>query len=397
MKMRFPLIAAILMFVAVESLASMQAKPPETPPGNATPQQPAAQEAAKPWWERLTFYGDFRARYEGFFQDELETRQRERFRFRIGMRTPIVEGLDFNLRLASGDAADVTSTNQTLTDFLNRKPINIDQLSLAYTPTEFKPLTLGVGKYAFPVTRTQMVWDDDVNWEGTYEQLTWTLDPVRLRLVGVQSPLNDVAADDDAFMFGEYVQAGFTIGGQAVQISIADYLFRNEDQLAVALDQRAVIRTQNTNALRRNELGRVIGYVSEFNLVDAIAQVTFNTGRDQYPLVALADFVKNTDAANGDDSGVWLVGTYGRAAAPKTYSASYTFARVERDAVVSAYNFSDMGPATNVIMNMATFSYMPRSRVNLDFIAILTKLIDAPVGNGNPLLKRIQVDARVSF
>ena len=102
-------------------------------------------------------------------------------------------------------------------------------------------------------------------------------------------------------------------------------------------------------------------------------------------------------AANGDDSGVWLVGTYGRAAAPKTYSASYTFARVERDAVVSAYNFSDMGPATNVIMNMATFSYMPRSRVNLDFIAIVTKLIDAPVGNGNPLLKRIQVDARVSF
>src|SRR5688572_15122096 len=119
--------------------------------------QPAA-ETSKPWWERLTFYGDFRARYEGFFQDELETRQRERFRFRIGMRTPIVEGLDFNLRLASGDAADVTSTNQTLTDFLNRKPINIDQLSLAYTPTEFKPLTLGVGKYAFPVTRTQMVW-----------------------------------------------------------------------------------------------------------------------------------------------------------------------------------------------------------------------------------------------
>ena len=50
------------------------------------------------------------------------------------MRTAVAEGLDFNVRLASGEASDVTSTNQSLTDFLNRKPINIDQVSLAYRP-----------------------------------------------------------------------------------------------------------------------------------------------------------------------------------------------------------------------------------------------------------------------
>jgi hypothetical protein len=378
---------------------TQQAASPETQPsGNKTPEQPATPAPPKPWWERLTFYGDFRARYEGFFQEEVESRQRERFRFRIGMRTPVFEGLDFNLRLASGDAADVTSTNQSLTDFLNRKPINIDQLSLAYTPTTFKPLTLGVGKYAMPVTRTQMVWDDDVNWEGTYEQLSFSGGlPVTFRLVGVQSPINEVGAGEDAFMFGEYAQAGFRVAGHAVQISVADYVFRNPDQIAVALDQRAVIRTQSTNVLRRNEAGRVVGYESGFNLVDMIAQATFTTASPEYPLVALADYVVNTEAAHNDDTGVWIVGSYGRAATPRTFAATYTFARVERDAVVSAYNFSDMGPATNVVMNMATFSYMPRSRVNLDFIAILTKLIDVPLGERNPLLKRIQIDARVAF
>jgi hypothetical protein len=167
--------------------------------------------------------------------------------------------------------------------------------------------------------------------------------------------------------------------------------------LRSALEEREVIRTQSTNALRVDSDGDVIGYQSRFNLVDVIGQVAFNTGRPQYPVIALADFVKNTRAATSEDAGVWLVGSYGRAATPKTYAASYTFARVERDAVLSAYNFSDMQPATNVIMNMATFSYMPRNRVNLDFIAIFTKLIEPPAGNTNPVQTRIQIDAQVAF
>lgn len=374
---------------------------PPTAHAQSAPQtgtQPASEEKPRPWWERLTFYGDLRGRYEGFFQDDTPTRHRERFRARFGMRTPIAEGLELNIRLASGDAADVTSTNQSLTDFLNRKPINLDQLSLAYTPAKAKPLTLGFGKYGFPLTRTQMVWDDDVNWEGTYEQVTFTAgSPVTFRVVGVQSPINEVGAGEDAFMFGQYGQASFRAGRHTVQLSIADYAFTNPDQIAVALDQRTVIRTQNTNALRRNAAGRVIGYASGFNLVDVIAQVTFNTGRAHYPFIAVVDVVRNTRAASGEDSGVWVVASYGRAASVNTFAAIYTFARVERDAVVSAYNFSDMGPATNVMMNMSTFSYMPRSRVNLDVIAILTRLIDPVAGERNPLLARIQVDARVSF
>jgi hypothetical protein len=56
-----------------------------------------------------------------------------------------------------------------------------------------------------------------------------------------------------------------------------------------------------------------------------------------------------------------------------------------------------MVPATNVIMNLLTFSYMPRTRVNLEAIAILTKLIEPPASSVNPLTTRIQIDARISF
>ena len=353
--------------------------------------------AQKPWWERLTFYGDFRARYEGNFAEDAESRQRGRYRFRFGMRTPVAEGLDFNFRLASGEAADVTSTNQSFGEFQNRKPINIDQVSLTYAPPAAKVLTLGVGKYAYPVTRTQMVWDDDVNWEGLYEQAAWTRGRANVRLVAAQVTMNEVAADEDAFLFGHAVQAGFTTGGHSFQVQVADYLFRNPDQIAVALDARTQIRTQSTNALRRNDAGRVIGYVSGFNLVDTIAQATFNTGRAQYPLVATADFVLNTRAATDEDAGIWLVTAYGRAATQGTFAASYTYARIERDAAVSAFNFSDMVPATNVVMNMTTFSYMPLNRLNLDVTAILTRLLEPVESMPNPLSTRIQIDARISF
>ena len=66
------------------------------------------------------------------------------------MKTTVAEGVDFNVRLAGGERTDVASTNQDLGEFLNRKPINLDQVSLAYTPSPFKKLTLGVGKYGYP-------------------------------------------------------------------------------------------------------------------------------------------------------------------------------------------------------------------------------------------------------
>lgn len=372
------------------------------PAGNTTPAAPTStgqkpDDAPRPWWERLTFFGDFRARFEGFYQDETATRQRGRFRARIGLRAPIADGVHFTLRLASGGAEDVASANQSFTDFWNRKPINIDQVALVYTPPSAPALTLGAGKFAYPLTRTQMVWDDDLNWEGAYEQVAWTISPVRLRLVAVQAPLSDVSAGSDAAMFGQYAEASFRAGAHTIQVSVADYAFKNPDQIAVALEERTAIRSQQTNAVRRGAGGRVVGYASGFNLVDTIVQATFDTGRRQYPLVALADFVVNTRAVDDQDAGMWLTGSYGRAAAVDTYSVGYTFARIERDAVVSGFNFSDIGPATNTQAHIVQLSYMPKTRLNLDATLLFTRRLRVAAGASNPLLTRLQLDARVAF
>ena len=363
-------------------------------PGSAAAQESAA--PPKPWWERISFGGDFRGRYEGFYQDEQESRHRQRFRLRLSLNTRIHEEVAFGLRLATGEPNDLTSTNQTFTDLFRRKPVNIDQAFLTYTPKGAAGLTVGGGKFAYPVTRTQLVWDDDVNWEGTYEQFAWApTDSTSVRFVAVQSPINEVGADDDSFLLAWYGHVATSAGAHSLQLSIADYRFLRVDPIAVAVDTRGLANPLR-NLLTRDEAGRVTGFASDFNLVDVIAQATLATGKADYPVILLADWVTNTKAATGERTGIWAAAGYGRASRPGTWAATGTFARIEREAVLSTFNFSDI-PHTNTWMNMFSASYMPVARLNVDFTAILTKPIERTGTGADALLNRVQADVRITF
>ena len=109
----------------------------------------------------------------------------------------------------------------------------------------------------------------------------------------------------------------------------------------------------------------------------------------------LAEWAYNTRAATDEDAAFWIVGGIGRAAVPRTASASYTL-RIERDAVISAFRFSDM-PGTNIIGQVLTGSQMPVNRINLDVALIFTKALEVPADSPNRTLTRLQVDARFSF
>jgi hypothetical protein len=370
----------LIVFVGGESAPALGQQQGQTPP---------------PWYERIRFGGDLRLRYEGFFQEALEARHRERFRLRIGISAPVTNEMTLGFRLASGDPANATSPNQSFGDFLARKPLHIDQLFITYTPRFFGGLTLGAGKFGYPVSRTQMVWDDDVNWEGTYQQLALGGGNVTARLVAVQSPIHEVAQDLRAMMFGGAAEIKVTREGRAFQVSVANYRWTNAGHVAVALD-RGALRTQNTNLLVRDGAGRVVGFQSDFNLVDFVAQATLNTGNREYPIVAVANVVSNRGAVTTEDTGLWLSGRFGRATTPGTLSFGYTFARIEQEAVLSAYSFSDI-PGTNLTFNGVTLSYAARQQVHLDFTGLFTRPLRVEPGGTDSLLGRIQIDARIAF
>ena len=355
-----------------------------------------ADPAPRPWYERIEFGGDFRSRYEGFYQDGRATRHRSRFRLRLRIDSDINDDTHLQIQIASGDPGTPVSTNQTFTSFFRPKPFNLDRANIAFNPGGARALTLGIGKFGFPITRTQMTWDDDINVEGGYEQIAWSAtEKVGVKLVALQTAVNELSSDADSYMLAGYGEVRVAFGSHTLQFSVADYGFGNVDQVAVG---RATgpLRSILTNQVERDAAGVIIGLVSDFNMVDVIAQAELATGRDRYPLRLLADVVHNTWAVSDRDTGMWFEAEYGGSRAPRSYTLGYTYGWIEQDAVLSPFMFSDI-PGTNLQMHMITVAYVPLSNLTLDLTVHITKQLEVPAGTPNSYLTRPHVAVIVRF
>ena len=356
----------------------------------------SADSEPRPWYERIEFGGDFRARYEGFYQDGRTTRHRGRLRLRLRIDSDINDDTHLQIQIASGDDGTPVSTNQTFTSFFRPKPFNLDRANIAYNPGTASALTLGAGKFGFPVMRTQMTWDDDLNWEGGYEQLAWSAsDTVNVKLVALQTIVNEVSNDEDSYMLAGYGEVGFALGNHSLQLSVAGYRFGNVDQVAVG---RAVgpLRSILTNQLELGADGGIIGFASDFNMVDVIAEAEFDTGRDRYPFRLLADFLRNTGAASDLDTGMWLEAEYGGSRAAGSYTLGYTYGWIEQDAALSPFVFSDIR-GTNVRLHMITLAYVPLPNLTLDLTLHMSKRLEVDPGTNNVWLTRPHAAVIVRF
>ena len=356
------------------------------------------QAAPAPWYERIQFGGDFRTRYEGFYQDDRVTRHRGRMRLRLRIDSDVNDETHLQIQISSGDDGTPVSTNQTFGSFFRPKPLNLDRANITYNPGGTSALTLGAGKFGPPLTRTQMTWDDDLNWEGAYEQAAWQVgDRVDLTLAAIQTVITEVSGGEDSYMLAGYGEIDVALGAHGLRFSAANYGFGNVDQVAVG---HAVgpLESILTNELRRDADGTIIGYASNFNMVDIIAEAEFDTGRDRYPLRLLADFVHNTRAASDRDSGMWVEAEYGGSRAPGSYTLSYTYGWIQQDAVLSAFMFSDI-PGSNLRMHMFDIAYVPLPNLTLDLTLHFTKKLNPAVEPGvNPnWLTRPHIAAIVRF
>ena len=147
------------------------------------------------WLNRLSFFGDTRVRWEGIYQEKGSSAQnngiaqnRERFRLRFGARYKISDELEGAARLVSGNPDDPISSNQTTGNIFTKKPINIDQAYITFTPKnsfsllkdlEWAPFSMTAGKFPNPLFRpragmiSEMIWDDDLNPEGANQTFTF--------------------------------------------------------------------------------------------------------------------------------------------------------------------------------------------------------------------------------
>jgi hypothetical protein len=125
----------------------------------------------------ISFSGDLRLRFESIFGqsnslanaanpavfgNELTARFRPRIRLRLNLRGKINDEFDWGMRLATGSYADSITTNQTLTDFFNRKPFSLDQAYVNYKPKTVPGLRIQGGRFESPWTFTEMTFDSDL-------------------------------------------------------------------------------------------------------------------------------------------------------------------------------------------------------------------------------------------
>src|SRR5712692_4308958 len=126
---------------------------------------------------RFRWTGDVRVRGEDFFQTysgctACADRNRARIRVRFGFEGKLNDDFTAGVALATGSLGDHTTTNESLTNFFDRKTIGLDKGYITYNPVAHKWLSLTGGKFAYQWQRTQVTGDPDTNPEGFSERFS---------------------------------------------------------------------------------------------------------------------------------------------------------------------------------------------------------------------------------
>ncbi|WP_395674685.1 putative porin [Inquilinus sp.] len=98
-----------------------------------------------------------------------DDRYRGQVRARLGVRADLGEGFSTDIRLATGNELDPVSTNSDLSMALGNKSFNLDRAYLQYEGDALDTggtLKIDAGRFGNPFYSTDLVWDEDVNFDG---------------------------------------------------------------------------------------------------------------------------------------------------------------------------------------------------------------------------------------
>lgn len=438
----------------------------------------------------IKFSGDIRLRSESIFGvsnsltnganpavlgNELSPRHRMRLRARLAMRGSIGDEFDWGLRFATGSFADNTSTNQTLTDFFNRKPFGLDQAFVTYKPRRVPGLRLQGGRFEPPWTFTEMTIDNDLMVDGFNESYTrafkkskvkeltlvaWQLPMLERNSAFVRNSDGTVNLDQshrggrDLALFGGQIRARIEPNPRvALSLSVADLFFSGTQfispvqvfgsqlqipvtitipaagstpaqtvttqvsiprDLLVAGNGNLGLTNASNNATNRD--GRL---ASGYNLVDMMARLELKHSK-RWPVTVLMNFVTNTQThdvvtagpsgadvllPNHENNGFWGEVQVGKTRERGDVLLGYTFLRVEKDAVLTPFNFSDVTAQSDMRAHRFMFAYAADPRVTFSVTGIITErpngllgpFATTPPGSLNRPTTRLQFDTVLRF
>ncbi|HKS41131.1 MAG TPA: putative porin [Blastocatellia bacterium] len=375
----------------------------------------------------IRFSGDIRFRAETFRNQgfdsiaEAPARNRLRVRVRLALDGSLNKHFDWGVKMASGIFTDPISSNQTFTDFYERKPFALERAFVRYDSIASDNgvgVQLVAGKFEPTFRRTQMVWDDDVNVEGASEALYFktTSSLKQIKLVAFQLPFNELSAAKDGVLYGGQFQSDWQFAPTiSANVNVSYYDWNRADQIALGLGALAtqvnggifngagLTGNQNgplgtSNRLVRNASGAVTGFLAGFNLFDVLGNLTWQAGR-RMPVTFTFDYVRNlTSRIDDEKNGYWAGVQVGQTREVRDWLIGYTFTRIEQDAVLVPFNFSDI-LASNSRVHIPTFAYQVANGVTLQWTGLFSQRVNKVVliSPSNRWLNRMQFDVIYKF
>jgi hypothetical protein len=159
--------------------------------------------------------------------------------------------------------------------------------------------------------------------------------------------------------------------------------------LLVAGNGNLGVTTASNNATNRD--GRLS---SAFNLIDLIAKVDLKHSK-RFPVSLLFDFVTNTQThdivtagpggtnvilPNNENKGFWAEIQVGKTRERGDLQLGYTFMRIQKDAVLTPFNFSDITQQSDMRGHRFNFAYAVDPRVTFSVTGIVTERASGVLG-----------------
>jgi hypothetical protein len=404
---------------------------------------------------RFRFAGDVRVRGESFFQDGVADRNRGRVRVRFGVDGKLNEDFVGGFALATGSLGDPTTTNESFTNFFDRKTIGLDRGYITYNPLAHRWLSLTGGKFAYAWNRTQVTGDPDINPEGFNEKFSWGLQTPgvkNLTIQFVQLLFNEATSGTDSYALGGQVSGKLQLGRLTTTPSFMAIKWNNPDSILQA-SAFAVQATTTTGGLQvpgegpgcgkgsglptvplcafaangmtnatYNDPGGKPHFYSQFLYADFILNNQVRTGWERLPINLLLEYENNLDAKDhpldpsgnvlaslGKQSHTYLVDvSLGQTKNKNDIQIGYAWLREEQDAALASFAESDQRAPTNILQNRWYALWKVRANTVASYTfwygrSLNSALQHAVLATGTtaglqePYLKRMQFDLIYSF
>jgi hypothetical protein len=391
------------------------------------------------WVTAVKINGDFRGRFEGFYAPNTAFVSRDRFRYRLrlGIVANLADDFEVGLRLTSSEASfaagspkppssggDPLSGNTTLGANGSRKFIYLD---LAYA--KWNPLhnadwaaTTTFGKmenpFSFPST---LVFDKDYTPEGFAQDLTYHFNPEQtVKWIGGGFAINELGgSSNDPYLAGTQLRLDSKWNKKltsSVGVGWFGVLANNDKTGHSTLNSDALPDQQRGNSrdASGNPKAKFNPIYADASVTYALENVPFNTGA--FPITVSGDYLHNP-ATSKDNDGYSAGVTFGKAGKKGTWELSYRFTELQADAWFEEFTESDFGayysiapvggaagygPGSNARGHVIKASYSPYNSLTFSVTLFATELINnlpptPPITDVNSRVYRLQVDAVWKF